>query len=261
MIMKKGGRMMEYSIHQLSELAGVSTRTLRWYHEKELLCPSRIGHGGYRYYNQQSVDRLQQILFYRALGVELARIRELLDDPAFHRLTALKGHLTALQKKRARIQRIIRAVEETISKEERGEIMDDKAKFEAFKRNLMVENEEKYGAELREAYGDELVEQANSRMLSLDRGEYEQGKALEREILDALTAAVLAGMDPRTEAGKSIVQKHRTWLELTTGACRSEMHRNLGALYVADTRFTQYYDRETPGCAAFLHKAILHWVT
>lgn len=73
---------MEYTIHELAELAGVSTRTLRWYDQIKLLRPYRTGENGYRYYSGDEVDRLQQILFYRAIGVELAEIRKLLDDPS-----------------------------------------------------------------------------------------------------------------------------------------------------------------------------------
>ena len=74
---------MEYSIQELSKLSGVTTRTLRWYDQIGLLKPSRVAESGYRYYGKREVDRLQDILYYRALGVELARIRECLDNPSF----------------------------------------------------------------------------------------------------------------------------------------------------------------------------------
>ena len=77
---------MEYSIRELSNLSGVSTRTLRWYDEIGLLKPCRVAESGYRYYGAAEVDRLQDILYYRALGVGLARIRECLDAPSFDRL-------------------------------------------------------------------------------------------------------------------------------------------------------------------------------
>ena len=73
----------------------VTTRTLRWYDEIGLLKPSRVAESGYRYYGPAEVDRLQDILYYRALGVELARIKRCLDDPSFDRLAALRSHLTA----------------------------------------------------------------------------------------------------------------------------------------------------------------------
>ena len=98
---------MEYSIHELSHLSGVTTRTLRWYDQIGLLKPSRVAESGYRYYGGAEVDRLQQILFYRALGVELARIGAILDDPSFDRLDALRGHLAALEKEEGRIQELI----------------------------------------------------------------------------------------------------------------------------------------------------------
>ena len=88
---------MEYSIQELSRLSGVTTRALRWYDQIGLLKPGRVAENGYRYYGEAEVDRLQDILYYRALGVELAKIKECLDDPAFDRLTALRSHLSALE--------------------------------------------------------------------------------------------------------------------------------------------------------------------
>ena len=101
---------MEYSIQALSRLSGVTTRTLRWYDEIGLLKPSRVAESGYRYYGPAEVDRLQDILYYRALGVELARIKRCLDDPSFDRLAALRSHLTALEAERARLEGLIRSV-------------------------------------------------------------------------------------------------------------------------------------------------------
>ena len=99
---------MEYSIQALSRLSGGTTRTLRWYDEIGLLKPSRVAESGYRYYGPAEVDRLQDILYYRALGVELARIKRCLDDPSFDRLAALRSHLTALEAERARLEGLIR---------------------------------------------------------------------------------------------------------------------------------------------------------
>ena len=145
---------MEYSIQALSRLSGVTTRTLRWYDEIGLLKPSRVAESGYRYYGPAEVDRLQDILYYRALGVELARIKRCLDDPSFDRLAALRSHLTALEAERARLEGLIRSVRQTIGAEERKEIMDDKQKFEAFKQRVVDWHQETYGAEARGRYGE-----------------------------------------------------------------------------------------------------------
>jgi DNA-binding transcriptional MerR regulator len=62
---------MEYTVQKLSRLAGVSPRTLRYYDQIGLLKPARISSSGYRIYGREQVDRLQQILLYREMGVDL----------------------------------------------------------------------------------------------------------------------------------------------------------------------------------------------
>ena len=147
---------MEYSIQELSRLSGVTTRALRWYDHIGLLKPSRVAESGYRYYGPAEVDRLQDILFYRALGVELARIRECLDDPSFNRTAALRSHLAALEAERTRLDALIRSVRDTIRCEERKEIMSDEQKFEALKQQILTRHEQVYGKEAREKYGDDM---------------------------------------------------------------------------------------------------------
>ena len=250
---------MEYSIQQLSRLAGVSTRTLRWYDQIGLLKPGRVAESGYRYYGPGEVDRLQDILYYRALGVELARIKECLDDPSFDRLTALRSHLTALETERARLDGLIASVKQTIYTQERNEIMEDTQKFEAFKRRAVEENERKYGAEIREKYGDAEVDDANARVMGLTAEQYREWTELNREILDRLAAAVTAGADPAGGEGREIAALHRRWLTVTGNKYDAAKHRGLAELYVADQRFTAYYDKTVSGCAEFLRDAVIRW--
>lgn len=70
---------MVYTIKQVAELSGVSTRTLRFYGERALLKPAFLSESGYRMYTEKEIDRLQQILLYRSVGVPLKTIRELID--------------------------------------------------------------------------------------------------------------------------------------------------------------------------------------
>ena len=141
-----------------------------------LLKPSRVAESGYRYYGPAEVDRLQDILYYRALGVELARIRECLDDPAFDRLAALQSHLTALEAERTRLDALIRSVRDTIRCEERKEIMSDEQKFEALKQQVLTRYEQVYGKEAREKYGDHMVDAAQSAIRDLTAEQYRSGQ-------------------------------------------------------------------------------------
>lgn len=251
---------MEYTIQQLSRLSGVTTRALRWYDKLGLLTPSGRTEGGYRRYGPAEVDRLQDILYYRALGVELARVKEILDDPSFDRLAVLRSHLAALEAERERIQGLIDSVKETILTQERNEIMNDEKKFEAFKRHAVEENEKRYGAEVREKYGDAEADEFNNRLMSMTQEQYSEIEGLNEKILEKLAAAVAAGADPTGEAGREITALHRRWITATGSRCDAQRQRCLAELYVQDERFTAYYDRGRPGCAQFLHDAVLCWV-
>ena len=251
---------MEYSIQALSRLSGVTTRTLRWYDEIGLLKPVRVAESGYRYYGPQEVDRLRDILYFRALGVELARIRECLDDPSFNRLAALRGHLTALEARKAQLEQLIHSVRETIRCEERKEIMSDEQKFEALKQQILTRHEQVYGKEAREKYGDDMVGAAQSALRNLTVEQYREWTGLGQEIQARLEAAVRAGLSPESEAGQEVAALHRRWLTVTGNPYDPAKHRGIAALYVQDPRFTAYYDKAVSGCARFLCEAVTRWV-
>ena len=246
---------MTYTVKALAELAGVTPRTLRWYDREGLLSPSSRTEAGYRLYGPAEVDRLQQILFYRELGLELSAIRDILDDPSFDRQAALQSHLAELEGRRVRLDGLILTVKKTLKG---ADTMSDQEKFEGFKEKLIQENEAKYGAETRQKYGDQAIDASNTKLAGMTEGEYQAMTALEQEIRDRLEQAVRAGADPNREAGREIAEAHRAWLAYTwaAGQYSPEAHRGLAAMYTADPRFTEYYDKDVPGCAAFLQAAI-----
>ena len=247
---------MEYTVKALADLAGVTPRTLRWYDRIRLLKPLRTTEAGYRLYGPAQLDRLQDILFYRELGLDLASIRTILDDPAFDRQAALQSHLTELKDRRARLDELILTVQRTIDNIKGGTKMTDQEKFDAFKRRVIAANEAAFGQEIRQKYGDAEADRANACVLALTQEEYTAWKALGDEILQALTAAVQAGAAPAGPEGQRIAQLHRRWLSYSWEAYTPQAHAGLAELYVSDPRFTAYYDREVPGCAAFLRDAV-----
>ena len=248
---------MEYTIKELADLAGLTTRTLRWYDKEGLLKPCRATDAGYRIYGPNEVDRLQHILFYRELGLELSDIRRVLDDPNFDRERALQSHLAALEEKRRRLNSLILTVQNTLNKE--GHPMSDKEKFEGFKEKALRENEEKYGAEIREKYGEDTVKKSNKMFQNLTEAQFEEMNAIAGEIQTRLEAAVSAKLDPAGDEGLAIAALHRGWLTFPWPGYSPEAHAGLGEMYVADERFTVYYDKSVPGCAAFLRDAIANY--
>ena len=105
---------MEYKVNELAKISGISTRTLRYYDEIGLLTPDRLNSNGYRVYTQEHVNTLQQILFYRELGVPLDEIKAIITAPDFDRRVSLERHLSALQNRREKINVLIENVAKTL---------------------------------------------------------------------------------------------------------------------------------------------------
>jgi len=246
---------MEYSINKLAKMSGVSTRTLRYYGEINLLKPARTASSGYRIYSSKEIDRLQQILFYRELDFSLEDIRKILYDPDFDISQAFQGHLIALKSKRQRLDGLILNVTKSM-KAMKGEItMPDKEKFEAFKQELIDKNEEKYGDEIKEKYGEKVMAKSNARLMGLSEEQFEEANKLLLEFEAALEAAFREG-NPAGELAQKACDLHRKWLSVFYSEYSKEYHRNLGEMYVADERFRANYDKIAPGCTEFLRDAI-----
>lgn len=247
---------MEYTIQKLGRMAGISTRTLRYYDEIGILKPARINSSGYRIYGQTEVDRLQQILFYRELGVSLEDIRKIITAPSFDATRALKQHRARLLDKRHQLDLLIANVDKTIASTEGRTIMSDAEKFEGFKQKMIDENEKNYGKEIRAKYGDEQVDKSNRKLREMTREQYDQVEKLGTSIMETLKAALATG-DPAGELAQKAADLHRQWLGFYWDNYSKEAHAGLAQMYVDDERFTAYYDKLQPGAAAFLRDAIL----
>ncbi|MEB8085773.1 MerR family transcriptional regulator [Staphylococcus pseudoxylosus] len=250
---------MNYTVSQLAELSGVSNRTLRYYDQIGLLKPARINESGYRIYEQEEVDILQQIVFYRELEVSLDEIKEIIQQPTFNRMKALENHYYNLKQQRERLDKIIQTVEKTIANHKGEIIMKDQEKFEGFKEKVIKENETKYGREIRMQYGDDLIDQSNKKFKNMTQTDYDAWKNLEKEIIDLLSEAYQTG-DPASEFAQLLAAKHKAWLMYTWPEYSKAAHAGLAEMYINDATFTDYYDKHVEGGTQFLKDAILVFV-
>ncbi|WP_010284748.1 MerR family transcriptional regulator [Bacillus timonensis] len=246
---------MEYTVQRLAKLAGVSARTLRYYDEIGILKPARVNSSGYRIYGQDEVNRLQQILFYRELGVNLTDIKQIITNPAFDEFRALQEHREQLLDKRKQIDLLIANVEKTIAQKEGRMSMSDQEKFEGFKKKAIEENERKYGKEIREKYGEETVNQSNEKFMNMSKEAHDAATRLGEELMETLRDAMKAG-DPAGELAQKAADMHKQWLMYYWPSYSKEAHAGVAQMYVDDERFTAYYDKEQPGTAKFLRDAI-----
>lgn len=266
-----------YTPAQLARISGVSVRTLHHYDQIGLLVPARQSNG-YRVYRGADVDRLQKILIYRGLGVDLAAIGELLQAGHGEQANAMRRHLGNLQRRRREMDLLIATVEQTIDQLEGHPIMKngnssknsdaakganrnankDAKKFEALKQQAVDENERAYGEEVRAKYGDKTVDAANAKLLRMGQREWSDVNQLGEDILAQLSSAMETG-DATGEAARRLVDMHRSWLCAwwPDGMYSVQAHRNMADMYIADPRFTAYYDEPCgKGATQFLHDAI-----
>ncbi len=250
-------RCVMYTILELSKLANVSTRTLRYYDEIELLLPSKLTKSGYRLYDEAAVDRLQHILFYKALGVSLRDIKSSLDDLSFNEVEVLTSHYKKLLEQKCQLEAIIQTVEKTIASKKGVLEMSVDEKFEGLKQSLLDENEATYGDELRESYDESFYEKSQEKFKKMSKWQFEKAKQLDEEIIESLKQLVDT-KNPNSDEALELAKKHKEWIMFYWPSYSKEAHVGLGEMYVADERFKKYYDKHKEGAAQFLCDAIKH---
>ncbi|WP_347452287.1 MerR family transcriptional regulator [Clostridium sp. Ade.TY] len=122
----------------------------------------KINSSGYRIYGEKEIDKLQQILFYKELGLDLNNINKILKDPSFDKLSALLSHKEKLLEHKERLDLLIKNIDKTILNIKGEYTMSNKEKFEGFKEKFINENEKNYGLEIRNKYGNDTINKSNS---------------------------------------------------------------------------------------------------
>jgi len=244
---------MEWSIHQVVEATGVTSRTLRHYDQIGLLAPARRDHGGRRYYDHQALLRLQRVLLLRELGLSLPAIADVLDG-AQDDIAALRAHREDLLAEKQRIATQIRSVEATIAALQKGHQLMPKDMFEGF-------DHTQYETEARERWGDEAVDRSNAWWSELD-AEEQAAFMTEVEALNAAWDRVIAsGAAPESEPAQEIAARHVAWLKSATRTSdiSYEMVTGITQLYVDDERFAAHYNRVSATGPQFVRDAVHYW--
>jgi MerR family transcriptional regulator, multidrug-efflux activator len=241
---------MEYTVKQAADLAGVSVRTLHHYDHIGLLRPFAVTEARYRLYNQRDLERLQQILFFRELGFELRKIGEILNSPDFDARRALLAHRELLVEKQNRLGRLIQTIDESISRLEREEPMNDNSMFQGFDSERVEEQIARYRDEAIEKYGKETVERSEEQVRSLSQ---DQWNAIEPETTD-INQRLAELMDTHAADSPEAQEQIERWYDLLNrhfSSYTADAFAGLGELYVADERFTAHYDQVRPGLAVY----------
>ena len=238
---------MKRTVSETAKLTGVSVRTLHYYDEIGLLKPSEVSEAGYRFYDDEALGTLQQILFYRELGFSLEQTGRILNAPDYDRTQALRQHRQLLLMKRKRLDDMLRLVDETIG----GKTMyDQKPKptqeeLEAVKAEYAREAAERWGnteafLESREKHSHYTPDQ-----------EHEIKEEME-EIFRAFGVCE----DPAGHEAQALVKRWQDHITRYHYRCTDDILACLGQMYAADPRFRENLDRYGSGTAERMSRAI-----
>ena len=241
-----------YTIHELAGMAGVSVRTLHHYDQIGLLKPSNPTPAGYRLYAENDLLRLQQILFYKELGLPLRQIRSLLDQPGFDQVAALKDHRRVLEVEMERLALLLKTIDRTIIRitEDPMELTDAEL-YEGFPQ----ETAERYQREAA-ALWPETYAETNRRIRKLSKEQWNavkaEGDALNRQLAGLMDKAP---GDPQVQQA---IARHHAWIENFYPA-PAELYRGLGQMYAEQPEFRATYERYAPGLADFINAGIAYY--
>lgn len=244
---------MSYTVKQLSDLAGVSVRTLHYYDEIGLLKPDSIRPNGYREYGDGAVMKLQQILFYRELELNLEDIKAIVTSQKFDASAALEAHRKSLQGKAKRLERLIQTVDDTLSHMKGLKKMSQKQLFQAFS----DEEQEKYAQEAERLYDPATVKASQKKWKAYTKEDKQCIADEGNTAYASIVAAIPMGAASRqAQAGVELWRKHMDYFWTPS----LEQLVGLTELYLSDPRFKANFDKIDPKLAEFMHEAVGEYV-
>ena len=249
--------MERYSVKKLASLAGVSVRTLHLYDEIGLLKPSIRTDKKYRLYGRAEAQRLQQILFYKALGMPLKEIADILDDPEFDPIQSLETHKKVLQEKQEQLSTLLRTIDKTIDHLKNETMLSTEELYEG----LSEEQVTAIRNEAKEKWGSS-VERSENYLRKKTKEEFNQLKEAASVTLKKLIA--LSNEDPLSEKVQAKIRVHYELIREFWGTAGSpdkqaEAYAGLGDLYVNDNRYMASSGVTDPAFAQFMNKAMKHF--
>ena len=249
----RGAAATALPVGDVARLAGVTVRTLHHYDEVGLLVPSSRTPSGRRLYGHDDLLRLQRVLGYRALGLGLAEIADLLDDPGVDPVDHLRRQQQLVADQIDRLQRQLAALGKSVEAHEMGIRLTPEEVFEVFGED----DQTQHAAEAEERWGDtDAWRESHRRTAQYGKADWQRMKAETEAVEERLAAAMGAGLPADSTEAMDAAEAHRQQISRWSYECGHEMHRGLADMYVADERFAAHYDRRAPGLAQYVHDAV-----
>lgn len=240
---------MKLQIKEFAELTGVSVRTLHYYDEIGLLKPSFVDEqNGYRFYDENSLERMQEILFYRELDFPLKSIAEILASPNYDKQKALAEQKRLLTIKKNRLERLIAALEQA----EKGEIT-----MSAFDNSEYETARQQYEDEAKQRWGDtDAYKESQAKKAGYSKDKWNDVLAGMNGVFAEFAACKKCGDGADSDTAQQLVKKLQDYITSNFYHCTDDILAGLGQMYVCDERFRNNIDSHGEGTAEFVFEAI-----
>lgn len=239
---------MKMHIKEFAAFTGVSVRTLHYYDEIGLLRPAQVDRAtGYRFYDENSLLRMQEILFYRELDFSLKSIEKMLSSPDYDKTKALEEQKQLLKLKKQRLERLISAIDQAMKGENIMKAFD----------NTELES---YKAEARERWGNTDAYREHARKTKdYSKDQLSRLAADMDGIFGEFALCMKSGGAPEGQEARELVKKLQDHITENYYTCTKPILSGLGQMYVSDERFQNNIDRHADGTAAFVSDAIARY--
>jgi DNA-binding transcriptional MerR regulator len=244
---------MAYTVKKLAQISGVSIRTLHWYDEVGLLKPAYHGSNGYRYYEEEQLLILQQILFFRELGFELKKIRKVLGRSDFDKMVALSSHRELLKKNLEQIRKLIKTIDKTIEHLKGTKKMKEKEMFSGFSKEQQAE----YETQIIERFGDQgkaHIEESKQNVKKWSKADEENFKKEFIEICKELTHLLEQNFKVSAHEVQSVIHRHHLWLSKCWTPTKESYARH--GQFIVDSDLRKAYEAFHPRLSEFIAAAI-----
>ena len=238
----------EWLIGDTARRAGVSVRTLHHYDQIGLLHPSRVSDAGYRYYDEQALLRLEQILFLRELDFPLEEIARILDSPGYDAREAMRRQRELLCMKRQRMDAIIDRLDRAI-------LGEGPAEPEVFSMTEIEKVRAQYAEEAKARWGETSAwQESEQRAAAKGAQDWRDAQAGMEALMQEF--AQVRSLPPEDGRVQALVARWQAYITEHYYTCTDEILAGLGQMYTQDERFRQSIDRAGEGTAACMARAI-----
>ena len=240
---------MKLHIKEFADFTGVSVRTLHYYDETDLLKPASVDKdNGYRYYNRKNAERMFEIMFLRELDFSLGSIKDILSSPDYNKKEAFRKQKNLLILKRARLDRLIDALD----KAEKGEF-----DMKVLNNNEYENAKNSYEKEVKEKWGNtDAYKQSQEKTAGYTKEKWQSTTDGLDGVMGEFAAAMKNGTSPDSDEAEALAVKLQQYITDNFYTCTKDILSGLGEMYVLDQRFRANIDKHGEGTAEYIRNVI-----